>query len=273
MTVFDGDDQLRRIGRYHVRSLMASGAMGQVYHARDRELDRDVAVKLMNPLSCSSPVHRERFLREVRTVGQLRHPNVVVILDFGTHDRRPFLVMELLTGRDFSQLLVHTGPLPPADCAGWIIQVCRGLEAAHRRGVVHRDIKPHNIFLTDAGMVKLLDFGIARTEESELTAAGHLVGTVDYIAPERVQGETGDHRSDLFSVGVLLHELLSGSRPFPGKSVSAVLRSIVGQAPAALPPGLPPGLGDVVRKALAKKPAERHQSAAELAAALEPFGG
>lgn len=271
MTVREGDEQLRQIGRYRVRSLMGSGAMGQVYRAYDEGLDRDVAVKLMNPLSCSSPVHQERFLREVRTVGRLRHPNVVVILDFGTHEKRPFLVMELLDGRDFASLLESTGPLPPADCAGWIIQACRGLEAAHDRGVVHRDIKPHNVFLTNAGVVKLLDFGIARTEESDLTAAGHLVGTVDYIAPERIRGGAGDRRSDLFSVGVLLHELLSGSRPFPGKSVSGVLRCIVEKPPAELPPDLPPGLTEVVCTALAKDPEKRHQSAAELAAALEPF--
>lgn len=259
------------IGRYQVRSLLGSGAMGQVFRAYDEGLDREVAVKLMNPLSCSSPVHQKRFIREVQTVGQLRHPNVVVILDYGSDGKRPFLVMEFLAGQDFHTLLRGDGPRTPANCANWMIQVCRGLEAAHHRGVIHRDIKPQNIFLTHHGVVKLLDFGIARTEESDLTATGHLVGTVDYIAPERILGERGDHRSDLFSVGVLLHEMLSGNKPFGGKSISAILRNIVSKPPIELPQDLPEGLGAVVLTALAKEPEQRYQTAEELARALEPF--
>ena len=267
-----GEEEIpKHIGRYQVRSLMGSGAMGQVFRAYDEGLDREVAVKLMNPLSCSSPVHQKRFVREVRTVGQMRHPNVVVILDYGTQGKRPFLVMEFLAGQDFHSLLEKAGSQTPAACADWMIQVCRGLEAAHARGVIHRDIKPQNIFLTDRGVVKLLDFGIARTEESDLTATGHLVGTVDYIAPERILGEQGDHRSDLFSVGVLLHEMLSGAKPFRGKSITAILRNIVSNPPAKLPPDLPRGLGEVILTALAKEPEQRYQTAAELAQALEPY--
>jgi serine/threonine-protein kinase len=271
MTGYGEEEIPRSIDRYRVRSLMGSGAMGQVFRAYDEELDREVAVKLMNALSCSSRVHQERFLREVRTVGQLRHPNVVVILDYGSLGKRPFLVMELLDGQDFQQLLQQGGSQTPAHCAGWMIQVCHGLEAAHARGVSHRDIKPQNIFLTSTGVVKLLDFGIARTEESDLTAAGQLVGTVDYIAPERILGGWGDHRSDLFAVGVLLHEMLSGAKPFGGKSVTAILRNIVSKPPADLPTDLPRGLGQVILTALAKEPDQRYQTAGELALALEPF--
>ncbi|HEY6552525.1 MAG TPA: serine/threonine-protein kinase, partial [Vicinamibacteria bacterium] len=242
-----------RLGKYEILARLGQGAMGVVYHAHDPLLDRDVALKVMLAQVAQDPEQRLRFEREARAVARMMHPNVVTVFDLGYHtDGAPYIAMELLRGRDLLQIL-RQGPALSLDRKLTImLQVLEGLGHAHAAGIVHRDIKPANIFLPDEGTAKIMDFGVARFTMSSLTSTGVVVGTADYMSPEQVNGVRVDGRSDLFSAGAMLGELLTGHRPFHGESLVTILFKITHEEPRIeLPAGLEHrALLPVLRKAL-----------------------
>jgi serine/threonine protein kinase len=255
--------------------------MGEVYRARDIRLSRDVAIKAL-PLAFAADIARmRRFEQEARTVGQLNHPNIVVVYDIGVHDGAPFIVTEMLEGEDLRQQL-NRGLLPQRRAIDYAQQIARGLAATHARGIVHRDLKPENLLVTREGCVKILDFGLAKltdatdaepppvsTERLE-SSPGFIVGTIGYLAPERLRGERADHRADVFAFGVILHEMLSGRRPFERPSPSEIVAAILKDEPPDLDgvTGLIT-LNRIVRRCLEKDPEQRFQSARDLAFALD----
>jgi serine/threonine-protein kinase len=264
----------RQVGRYEVTSALGKGAMGVVYRAHDPLLDRHVAVKVMAATLASEPAVRARFEREARAAARLAHPNVVTVYDFGYHEEAPFVVMELLRGQDLRTALVAGADLPLERRLSIAFQVLAGLSHAHGAGVVHRDVKPANVFLTEAGGVKVLDFGMARVTWAGSTGSGGVVGTFDYMSPEQVESRRVDARSDVFSVGAVLYELLAGEPPFRSDSMVSTAYRIVHGEPdfAPLAHGGRGALEPVLRKALAKDPADRYGSAREFAAELAAHG-
>ncbi|HUM13080.1 MAG TPA: protein kinase [Myxococcaceae bacterium] len=274
-----------RLGPYEVLSVLGAGGMAEVYRARDSRLGREVALKVVNESLASNPDLVRRFEQEARIAGSLNHPNVVVVYDVGVHDGAPYLVTELLEGESLRQRMTR-GRVPPATALDWGIQLAHGLAAAHRRGIVHRDVKPDNVFIAAGGQVKLLDFGIAKLAEEvragphammdatvtpagASTRTGSVLGTPGYMSPEQVRGEPVDSRTDIFSLGTVLHELLSGERAFPGASLVESGYAILNQEPPPLPSTVPPAVGQVVLRCLQKEPESRFQSATDLAFALE----
>jgi serine/threonine protein kinase/tetratricopeptide (TPR) repeat protein len=259
------------IGRYEVRVLLGRGGMGAVYTGFDPMLERDVALKVMLPQIAGDLEQKQRFEREARAVAKMMHPNVVTIFDFGYHtDGSPYLVMELLRGQDLSALLKSGASLSIERKTSIIRQVLEGLGLAHKAGIVHRDVKPPNIFITDDDTTKIMDFGIARLASAAATGSGAVLGTATYMSPEQVRGEAVDGRSDLFSTGIVLYELLTGCRPFEAATPMATMYRIAHASPsfdlegkAHVEPFLP-----VLRKALEKKREDRYQTAAEFAEAL-----
>ena len=276
----------RRLGRYEVVSLLGTGGMGEVYRARDTELERDVAVKVLPDAASGDPAWLERFRREARALSRLSHPNILEIFDAGSDDGIRYVVTELLEGRTLRDHLEH-GRLQIRKAVAIADAIARGLGAAHAQGVVHRDVKPENVMLTSDGRVKVLDFGIASLHEPEpaaidvteaqtVTSAGTLLGTIGYMAPEQVRGETADARSDVFAVGCVLYEMLTGRRAFERATPAATLAAIMHEEPAppgALVPDLPASLARVVMRCLEKEPGERFQSAADIAFALRAAEG
>ncbi|HYL84334.1 MAG TPA: protein kinase [Candidatus Angelobacter sp.] len=266
------------LGPYEILSPLGSGGMGEVYRARDSRLARDVALKILPRDFATDADRRARFEREARTLGQMRHPNILGILDIGTHDDLPFIVTEFLEGETLRERL-RSGPLPQRKAIEIAAQIARGLGAAHERGVVHRDIKPENLFIGSDGHVKILDFGLARVEEarqSEATvtlqsAAGIVLGTAAYMSPEQARGQAVDSCSDIFSLGSVLYEMLSGQRPFSGDTYADLISAILRQDPApwAAESKIPIALDRVVRRCLEKSPGERFQSARDLAFQLD----
>lgn len=276
------------LGRYRVLSLLGAGGMGEVYRARDTELERDVALKVLPEAAAGDPDRLERFAREARAVARLSHPNILEIYDVGHSGGVHYAVTELLEGRTLRGHL-ERGRLPVRKAVVVADAVARGLGAAHAQGVVHRDVKPENVLLTTDGRVKVLDFGIASLHAPELadddtdtpesttvTAAGALIGTVGYMSPEQVRGEAADARSDVFSLGCVLYEMLTGERAFrratPAESLVAVLHDEP-TPPSALTTELPSGIDRVVMRCLEKEPGERFQSAADVAFALRAAEG
>jgi tetratricopeptide (TPR) repeat protein len=245
--------------------------MGVVYEALDPFLERAVALKVMLPQVAADPEQKLRFEREARAVARLMHPNVVTVFDLGYHvDGSPYIAMELLRGRDLQQLLRERAPLVLERRLRIVLQVLEGLGHAHAAGIVHRDVKPANVFIGDDGTVKIMDFGVARFTMASATSSGLVVGTPDYMSPEQVAAGAVDARSDLFSTGVMLCELLTGARPFHAESLLSILYRIAHEEPRLeLPPGPPhDALLAVLKRALAKPVAERYQTAAEFAQAL-----
>lgn len=270
------------LGPYWIVAPLGAGGMGEVYRARDRRLDRDVAVKVLPPAFAADPERVRRFEQEARAAGTLDHPNVVVVHDVGAHGGAPYVVMELLEGVTLRERLGQ-GPIPLRKAVDMAAQAARGLAAAHERGIVHRDLKPENLFLTRDGRVKVLDFGLAKLTRPEapggaaegsgaLTASGTgaTLGTVGYMSPEQVRGEPTDARSDIFALGAILHELTTGHRAFRGATSVDTLYAILNLDPApGGGPGPPAGLQSIVRRCLEKRPEERFQSARDVAFALE----
>jgi serine/threonine-protein kinase len=246
--------------------------MGIVYRAFDPILERDVALKtMMSSFTVMDEESRSRFYREARAAGKLRHPNIVTIYDMGDDQGTPYIAMELLEGIDLHRKMKSEGPLPPRQAVEIVAQASEGLSYAHGFGIVHRDIKPANIFITGEGAIKILDFGIAKLAASEMTRSGMVLGTVDYMSPEQIRADRAmDGRSDLFSLGVILYELLSAQKPFPGETLTQVMYKIVYEEPIDINSlrTLPAALSAIVARALQKDPAGRFQSGLELAAML-----
>jgi hypothetical protein len=266
----------KTIGKFEVLEVLGQGGMGTVYKARDPVLDRMVALKTVSADVVGSPDSLARFQREARAAARLQHPNIVTIFELGEDGGAPYIAMELLEGRDLAEAMNPPGQLSLAQKVQIVSDVCRGLDYAHKRGVVHRDIKPANIRILRDGSVKVVDFGIARLGESNLTQTGIVLGTPSYLAPELLSGARVDHRADLWAVGVVLYELLAGRRPFQGPTFVGLAYRIVHEP---MPPldgtalGLPADLPLVVGRALAKDPSARYADMAELSAALEQAAG
>jgi len=272
------------LGPYEVVDPVGAGGMGEVYRARDSRLGRLVAIKVISPSLVGDEDRRRRFELEARAAGALNHPNILTIFDVGQHEGAPYLVMELLEGETLAQRL-KGAPLVVAKALDYALQMIEGLAAAHAKGIIHRDLKPDNIFLTSQDRVKLLDFGLARQVSSPLlsgqtelptqavgkgTEAGAILGTVGYLSPEQARGEVADERSDLFSFGCVLYEMLTGQRAFARPSAIETLHAILKDEPprlASLPAGVP-GLEQTVARCLAKRPSDRFASAQLLAESL-----
>ena len=269
-----------RLGPYEILGLVGAGGMGEVYRARDPRLGRDVAVKVLRDNASPSAEQLHRFEQEARIVGSLNHPNVLGLHDVGSYEGMPYIVTELLEGRLVRDILA-AGPLPHRKAVECAQQVARGLAAAHERGIVHRDLKPANLFLTKDGQIKILDFGVAKLTEPGPTAGdpsltstadGLVLGTEGYMSPEQVRGRGVDARSDIFALGAVVYEMLSGRRAFYGDTVPDTMTAILTKDPEDLSrPGLvvPFALDRIVRRCLEKDPAERFQSARDVAFALE----
>ena len=278
------------LGRYEIRSKLGEGGMGEVYRARDEKLNRDVAIKVL-PAALSQDADRlRRFEQEAQAAGTLNHPNILAVYDVGTHDEAPYVVSELLEGETLRERL--DGPaIPQRKAVDYATQIARGLAAAHARNIVHRDLKPENIFITGDGQVKILDFGLAKLIEpvsaSQIltdlptrklnTTPGTVLGTLGYMSPEQVDGKSVDYRSDIFSFGVVLYEMLAGRRAFPQReTLRETLHAIAKEDPPALSemnPHVSPSLEKVVERCLEKKPEDRFQSTRDLAFALEALSG
>jgi predicted Ser/Thr protein kinase len=257
---------MQTIGRYELVEKLGQGGMGVVYRAFDPLLQRVVAVKLIAALEADQEL-RERFFREARAAGQLSHKNIITIYDLGEHEGQPFLAMEYLEGQDLQQRMTSPAPMSLARKLELAIEICEGLEYAHLHGVIHRDIKPANIFITNGGIAKILDFGLARLITSELTNSNMMMGTLNYMAPEQVRGERADHRSDIFSAGVVLYEVLGGRRAFEGDSFGATLYKILEEVPVPLrelDENLPPELIAIVERAIEKPRESRYQHMGEM---------
>src|SRR6478752_2975876 len=254
--------------------------MGTVYKAYDPLLARVVAVKVISGQFSTQPDLRERFFREARAVARLDHPNIVTVYDLGEEDGVPYLAMQFLEGRDLEHRMRAPEGMSLARKVEVAIAVAAGLAHAHAAGIVHRDVKPANVFITSEGQVKLLDFGLARLVTSELTRSNVMVGTVNYMAPEQLRGEKSDHRVDIFSFGVVLYELLGGKKPFQAESFASIMYKILEETPEPLErldPELPPRLIAVVDRAIAKAREDRYQLMfdllRDLESAYEPIRG
>ena len=279
------------LGPYEIFAPLGAGGMGEVYRARDARLGRDVAIKVLPASFSSDPDRLRRFEQEARAAGALNHANILAIYDVGTHEGSPFLVTELLDGETLRERL-RSGPLPLRKAIDVAVQVARGISAAHEKGIVHRDLKPANLFLTTDGRVKVLDFGLAKLNQPDSTIAGDtqtptktvgaetetgvVLGTVGYMSPEQVRGRPADARSDIFSLGTILYEMLSGERPFQRDSSADTMAAILKEDPPGLSHEgrkIPPGVERVVRHCLEKDPVDRFQSARDLAFDLETLSG
>jgi eukaryotic-like serine/threonine-protein kinase len=259
-------------GRYRVLSRLGSGGMADVYCAEDTHLGRQVALKVLYRRFAQDAEFVERFKREAQSAAGLTHPNVVNVYDRGEHDGTYYIAMEYLPGRTLKDAIVAEGPFPQDAVVDAGVQILRAASFAHRRGVIHRDLKPHNVMVDDSGNAKVTDFGIARAGASEMTETGSIMGTAQYLSPEQAQGHAVTATSDLYSIGVMLYEMLAGRLPFDGDSAVAVALKHLSEQPAPISqwrPDVHPALEAVVMAALAKDPAQRWQSAADLAAGLE----
>ena len=254
-----------RIGRYHVIERVGRGGMGVVYRARDEAVGRDVALKVLTADVDDDPDIRTRFYREAEAAASLSHPNIITIFDVGEDGDRFFIVMELLRGATLKDFLKQNDSVGLDRKLDLMSQLCAGLGAAHNASIYHRDIKPGNIFVRADGLLKILDFGVARLASSNMTAAGFIVGTPDYMSPEQARGAEIDGRSDIFSLGGVFYFMLTGRKPFPASDLPSLFRQIQSEDPP-IPIGVeaPPDLVSLIMKALAKKREARYQSCQEL---------
>jgi serine/threonine protein kinase len=278
-----------RLGRYEIRSMIGEGGMGEVYLARDTQLGRDVAIKVLPSVYSDDKERLDRFEQEACAASALNHPNILSIFDVGTHDGSPYVVSELLEGQTLRQRINVTS-LPKRKAIDYALQTANGLAAAHEKGIVHRDLKPENLFVTNDGRVKILDFGLAKltdagnpeVSQSSIptrrvdTDPGRVMGTAGYMSPEQVKGRKVDHRSDIFSFGAILYEMLSGRRAFHGESAAETMSAILREDPPELTKSkqeVPPTLERLVHRCLEKNPEERFHSASDLAFALDALSG
>src|SRR5215467_13337266 len=276
-----------KLGPYEIQSPLGAGGMGEVYRARDTRLERTVAIKILPEQLSKDPVRKQRFEREAKTISSLNHPNICTLHDIGSQDGTDYLVMECVEGETLAKRL-DKGPLPLEQLLKYGAQIADALDKAHHAGIVHRDLKPGNIMLTATG-AKLLDFGLAKpaaafVSGATLTAAlpttpvtqeGTVVGTFQYMSPEQIEGKEVDGRSDIFSLGAVLYEMLTGKRAFDGKSQLNVASAILEGEPApisSVKPMTPPSLDHTIKKCLSKSPEDRWQSARDLASELKWLG-
>jgi serine/threonine-protein kinase len=256
------------IGKYHILELVGEGAMGVVYKARDSVLDRTVAVKVMNDAIARQDELRTRFLREAQAAASLQHPNVVSIYDLGEVDGHLYIAMEFVQGADLEALMRTHEPLSLQEKLDIAIDVLSGLAYAHKRGIVHRDIKPANIRIAEDGRAKLMDFGVAHLTSSKLTSTGASLGTPVYMSPEQITGGKTTPATDVFAVGAVLYELLTGCKPFDSQTLQGLFYKILTEKPTPIResmPGLPSALDHIVEKAMAKDALQRYQSALDMA--------
>src|ERR1700691_1307893 len=269
-----------KLGPYEIQSPIGVGGMGEVYRAKDTRLDRNVAVKILPDHLSDNPEAKQRFDREARAISSLNHPNICTLHDVGHQDGIDFLVMEFLEGETLADRL-RKGPLPTEQVLKYGIEICEGLERAHKSGVVHRDLKPGNVMLTRTG-AKLMDFGLAKATpagaapassltmtiaDQPLTARGTIVGTFQYMSPEQMEGREADARSDIFALGAMLYEMITGKRAFTGKSQASMVAAILASEPTPISvaqPMTPPALAQMVKSCLAKDPEERFQTVHDL---------
>ncbi len=271
------------IDHYRILDKIGAGAMGEVFRARDERLGRDVALKVIRPASSGNPDHLRRFELEARAAAALNHPNIVAVYDVGSHEGSPYIVCELLEGKTLRACLAN-GPLSVPLAIDYALQIVQGLIAAHDHRIVHRDLKPENLFVTADGRVKILDFGVAKLQTSSddsgrsveelttVTKVGAVIGTVAYMSPEQLRGKAVDHRSDIFSVGAILYEMLTGGRPFRGETEVDTITAVLREDPPELSleeANVPQSFRLIVRHCLEKEPENRFQSARDLAFALE----
>jgi Tol biopolymer transport system component len=278
-----------KLGPYEILSPLGAGGMGEVYRARDTRLGREVAVKVLPESFSQDPDRLRRFQQEARTVAALNHPNILAVYDFGSQDGAHYMVCELLEGETLRKRL-ENGALPSRKAVEYALQIAQGLSAAHGKGVVHRDLKPDNLFVTKDARVKILDFGLAKLMSGETflegptggptqhgaTSPGVVLGTVGYMSPEQVRGEAADARSDIFALGTILYEMLSGRRAFKRDSGPETLTAILKEDPPEIggpQRSVPPGLERIVRRCMEKVPQQRFQSASDLAFAMEALSG
>ncbi len=272
-----------KLGPYEIIAPLGTGGMGEVYRARDPQLGRDVAIKILPSFLSRDADRLRRFEQEARAAAALNHPNILAVYQLGSHDANPYLVSELLEGHTLREILLR-GPLPPRKAVDYAIQTAHGLAAAHEKGIVHRDLKPENLFVTKDGRIKILDFGLAKVIDSprssepntptmsEGTEPGVVLGTAGYMAPEQVRGEMPDGRADLFALGSILHEMLTSKRAFHKPTSAETMSAILNEEPppiSQLVPTASPALQKVVHRCLEKAPQQRFHSASDLAFALE----
>lgn len=271
-----------KLGQYEILAPLGAGGMGEVYRARDPQLGRDVAIKILPAFLSRDPDRMRRFEQEARAAAALNHPNILSVYQMGSQDGTSYLVSELLEGSTLRDLLLR-GPVPVRKAVEYATQVAHGLAAAHEKGIVHRDLKPENLFLTKDGRMKILDFGLAKIVQpspsapatptmTEGTEPGVVLGTAGYMSPEQVRGEIADGRADLFSLGAILHELLTGKRAFHKATSAETMSAILNEDPTPISeivPAIPPALQKVVQRCLEKTPQQRFHSASDLAFALE----
>ena len=276
------------LGNYEIRSLIGEGGMGEVYRARDGNLGRDVAIKVLPGAFSADPDRLKRFEQEAQAAGSLNHPNILVIYHVGTSNGAPYIVSELLEGESLRER-INGSSLPQRKAIDYALQIAHGLAAAHAKGIVHRDLKPENLFITNDGRVKILDFGLAKLTQPDGNAVqtdiptrrvdtdpGTVMGTVGYMSPEQVRGRPVDHRSDIFSFGAILYEMLSGKRAFHGESTADTMSAILREDPpelSATNKAVAPALERVIDHCLEKNPEERFHSANDLAFAIEALSG
>jgi eukaryotic-like serine/threonine-protein kinase len=263
-------ETLRKFGKYEILGVQGQGAMGTVYKARDPILEREVALKTVSPALLAGKHTLARFQREARAAAKLQHPNIVTIFELGEERGTHYIAMELVEGMELGEAMVPVDRFPLEQKVRMMVDVCRALDFAHKMGIVHRDVKPANIRLTAGGVIKILDFGIARLDDSNLTQTGMVLGTPSYLSPELLMGEKVDHRADMWAVGVILYEMLSGRRPFESETITTLVHKIVYEPLPSLEATLrlPPALVAVTTRALEKDPTRRFATLGEMAGAL-----
>lgn len=259
---------IKQLGRYGILGILGRGSMGVVYKGIDNQIGKLVAIKTMNQKILRQQEMQERFYREGAILGQLQHKNIVTVYNVGVDGDTCYIAMELLEGIPLDRLLKKKEPLSLRRVLTIIKQVCEGVHAAHKQSIIHRDLKPANIFVMDDDYVKVLDFGVAHFQNSQLTNSGMLLGTINYIAPEQITGLKVDYRADIFSIGVILYEMLSGKNPFLGKNISQTMVRIVNENPESIQT-IPKPLMNVLNKALHKDRGRRYISAKLLASDID----
>ena len=276
----DSDKQLinKSLGRYKVLETLGQGAMGTVYKGIDPAINRNVALKTIRLDFVSDPEEmnelKERLFREARAAGMLSHPNIVTIYDVGTENNLQYIAMEYLEGQTLEEMIRRKVKLNYRIITEIITQICSAMDYAHNQGIVHRDITPANIMILKNYAVKVMDFGIARIDSTSMTRTGIAMGTPNYISPEQLQGKAVDNRCDIFSLGVVMYEMLLNKRPFAGENLTSLIYNIVNnqpKSPSSIDPSIPTLFDRVIDRALQKDPDERFQKASEISAALSDF--